>query len=351
MTTNLPNFWVKVPDLYEFCNSLAKYTGIPATDDLFSLTAEAFTPRAFELFRFQYAQNPLYRQYTDALGVDPAAVSELSDIPFLPVAFFKTQPVRTTDYLPETVFTSSGTTGMVISRHEVRDLALYKASFTAGFRHFYGAPEDWCIIGLLPSYLERASSSLVVMVNELIGLSGHPDSGFYLNEYDALYGVLQRLEQRGQKTLLIGVTFALLDFAERYSMRLRHTVVMETGGMKGRRRELTRSELHACLTERLGVEVIHAEYGMTELLSQAYSPGHGVFSCPPWMRVLVRSEDDPLEVRSEGAGILDIIDLANRWSCAFLAVDDVGRVRPDGRFEVSGRVDNSDLRGCSLLVG
>ncbi|HVS96148.1 MAG TPA: hypothetical protein VHE54_06665 [Puia sp.] len=329
---------------------MTKYTGLTATDDLFSLTADGFIPRAIELFRFQYAQNPLYRRYTDALGIDPAGVSDITAIPFLPVAFFRTHAVKTTDYLPETIFTSSGTSGMATSRHEIRDLALYKASFTAGFRHFYGAPADWCIIGLLPSYLERTSSSLVFMVNELIGLSGHPDSGFYLYEHDILHSVLQRLEERGQKTLLIGVTFALLDFADRYAMRLSHTVVMETGGMKGRRRELTRPELHAYLTGRLGVKVIHAEYGMTELLSQAYSPGHGVFACPPWMRVLVRSEDDPLEVRTEGSGILNIVDLANRWSCAFLAVDDVGAVRPDGGFEVSGRLDNSDLRGCSLLV-
>lgn len=329
---------------------MAKYTGAPATDDLFSLSAEAFFPRALELFRFQYAQNELYRRYTDALGVDPAAVAAIDAIPFLPVGFFKTQRVRTTDYVPEAVFASSGTTGMATSRHEIRDLGLYRASFTAGFRHFYGEPGEWCIIGLLPSYLERTDSSLVVMVDALIGLSGHPDSGFYLHEYAALHDVLQRLEEQGQKTLLIGVTFALLDFAERYAMTLRHTVVMETGGMKGRRRELTRPELHAFLTGRLGVDVIHAEYGMTELMSQAWSPGHGVFSCPPWMRVLVRAEDDPLDVRTAGEGILNIIDLANCWSCSFLAVEDVGRVLPDGRFEVNGRADNSDIRGCSLLV-
>lgn len=232
----------------------------------------------------------------------------------------------------------------------IKDLRLYEESFTAGFSRYYGPPGDWCIIGLLPSYLERSGSSLVFMVHGLIGRSGHPDSGFYLYDHDALYNVLRRLEGVGQKTLLIGVSFALMDFAERYPMSLRHTVVVETGGMKGRRRELTRAELHTFLTERLGVDVIHAEYGMTELLSQAWSPGHGIFSCPPWMRVLVRAEDDPLEVRTEGEGILNIIDLANCWSCAFLATEDVGRVYPDGRFEVSGRVDNSDIRGCSLLV-
>ncbi|HLZ88334.1 MAG TPA: hypothetical protein VKQ52_13860 [Puia sp.] len=307
-------------------------------------------PRALELFRFQYANNPLYRQYTETLGVDPAGVTRLEEIPFLPVSFFKTDRVKTTDFVPETVFTSSGTTGVVSSRHEIKDLDLYKRSFRTAFDQFYGPAGDWCIIGLLPSYLERTSSSLVVMVDDLIRRSGHPRSGFYLYEHEALYRVLQELEARGQKTLLIGVTFALLDFAEKYSLSLQHTVIMETGGMKGRRRELTRAELHAFLAERLGVASVHAEYGMTELLSQAYSPGQGLFTCPPWMRMLVRTEDDPLEVRTAGEGILNIIDLANCWSCAFLATDDVGRIYPDGRFAVSGRVDNSDIRGCSLLV-
>ncbi|HEV9037376.1 MAG TPA: acyl transferase [Puia sp.] len=329
---------------------MTKYTGIPATGDLFSLSAEVFIPRALELFDFQYGNNPLYRRYTEALGVDPAGVADIAAIPFLPVNFFKTQPVKTTEFIPEDVFTSSGTTGMIASRHEVKDLGLYKRSFTAGFQRSYGPPREWCIIGLLPSYLERANSSLVSMVHELIGLSGHPDSGFYLYDHEGLFGTLQRLESQAQKTLLIGVSFALMDFAGKYSMRLRHTVVMETGGMKGRRREITRPELHACLCERLGVDVIHAEYGMTELLSQAYSPGQGLFTSPPWMRVLVRAEDDPLDVRTEGEGIINIIDLANCWSCAFLATEDVGRVFPDGRFEVNGRVDNSDARGCSLLV-
>jgi hypothetical protein len=329
---------------------LTKYTGIPDTNDLFSLSAEAFVPRALALFDFQYGYNPLYRRYADILGLRPGAADGLSAIPFLPVSFFKTESVKTTDFVPEVVFTSSGTTGMVASRHAVKDPGLYKQSFTEGFLRAYGPPREWCIIGLLPSYLERGSSSLVMMVHELIGLSGHPDSGFYLYEHEALFRVLQRLERQGQKTLLIGVSFALLDFAERYTMRLHHTVIVETGGMKGRRREITRPELHACLCDRFGVDVIHAEYGMTELLSQAWSPGHGLFTCPPWMRVLVRAEDDPLDVRTEGEGIINIIDLANCWSCAFLATEDVGRVLPDGRFEVNGRVDNSDLRGCSLLV-
>ncbi|HEV3325154.1 MAG TPA: acyl transferase [Puia sp.] len=312
---------------------------------------EDFIPRALDTFRLQYDQNSLYRQYADALGVRPESVRSLVELPFLPVSFFKTHLVRTGEFIPEIVFESSGTTGSVTSRHAVKELELYRRSFTAGFERFYGSITDWCVIGLLPSYLERANSSLVLMVHELIGASGHPDSGFYLYEHGLLKEVLERLERQGQKTLLIGVTFALLDFAGNYSLSLRHTVVMETGGMKGRRKEITREELHAYLKERLGLKAVHAEYGMTELLSQAYSAGEGLFSCPPWMKVLVRSEDDPMEVRTAGEGLINIIDLANAWSCAFLATEDIGRLRADGRFEVAGRVDNSDIRGCSLLLG
>jgi hypothetical protein len=318
--------------------------------ELHTITATDFTPRALDIFQFQYAHNPLYRDFTDALGVLPGSVARIEDIPFLPVGFFKTHEVRTGTWVPEVVFRSSGTTGMVTSRHLVRHAGLYRQSFLTGFEDFYGPAGDWCIVGLLPAYLERSDSSLGYMVNELIASSGHPDSGFYLNEYEALYGLLRRLEAAGQKTLLIGVTFALLDLVERYSLPLRHTVVMETGGMKGRRREITREELHAILRERLGVTVVHAEYGMTELLSQAYSAGGGVFRSPGWMKVLVRSEDDPLEVRTRGEGLINVIDLANIWSCAFIATDDVGVLQPDGGFTVAGRLDHSDVRGCSLLV-
>jgi hypothetical protein len=316
----------------------------------FPVAAGEFTTLALEIFRFQYENNPIYRLYTDTLGIDPRGVLQVRDIPFLPVSFFKTHTIRTTDFTPETVFESSGTTGTRGSRHEVKDLGLYKKSFTAGFEQFYGPVTDWCVIGLLPAYLERSNSSLVVMVDEMIRMSGHSESGFYLYEHQTLYELLGKLEQRGQKTLLIGVTFALLDFAEKYSLSLRNTVVMETGGMKGRRKEITRPELHDFLKERLGLSAVHAEYGMTELLSQAYSDGNGLFSCPPWMKVLVRSEDDPLEIRDKGDGILNIIDLANIYSCSFLATEDIGRIHANGRFEVSGRVDNSDIRGCSLML-
>ncbi len=318
--------------------------------ELHTISAAGFTTQALDIFQFQYAQNPLYRDFADALGVRPGSVARIEDIPFLPVGFFKTHEVRTGSWMPEIVFRSSGTTGIVTSRHSVRDLGLYRQSFLSGFEQFYGPAGDWCIIGLLPAYLERSDSSLVYMVNELISSGSHPDSGFYLNEYEALHGLLQRLEAAGQKTLLIGVTFALLDLAERYLLELKHTVVVETGGMKGRREEITREELHAVLRERLGVAVVHAEYGMTELLSQAWSSGEGLFRCPEWMKVLVRNEDDPLEVRTCGEGLINVIDLANVWSCAFIATDDVGVLQSDGGFTVAGRVDNSDIRGCSLLV-
>ena len=324
-----------------FYNSLA---------NIFDVHPETFTGLALDVFRFQYEHNPLYRSYTDTLGIQPGDVRTLTDIPFLPVSFFKTHTVHTTEFTPQAVFESSGTTGTGGSRHDVKDLQLYTTSFTKGFELFYGTIREFCVIGLLPAYLERTGSSLVVMVNDMIGLSGHPDSGFYLYEHEKLYGLLQDLEAKGQKTLLIGVTFALLDFAEKYSLRLKHTIVMETGGMKGRRKEITRPELHAFLRDRLGVKAVHAEYGMTELLSQAYSIGDGLFECPPWMRVLVRREDDPLDISYRGEGLLNIIDLANIYSCSFVAVDDIGLIRPNGEFEVSGRVDNSDIRGCSLMV-
>jgi phenylacetate-coenzyme A ligase PaaK-like adenylate-forming protein len=325
--------------------------------NIFASTSGCFEEMALEMFRFQYHHNDTYRQFADALGVLSGQVQSLEQIPFLPISFFKSHQITTTAFLPEYSFESSGTTGTSNSRHYIRDLEVYKRSFLQGFRLFYGEPEEWCIIGLLPSYLERGNSSLVFMVNELITLSNHPESGFYLDEYDRLQAVLNQLENSGQKTLLVGVTFGLLDFAERFTMKLRHTIVMETGGMKGRRIELTRPEVHDILMSKLGIEQVHSEYGMTELLSQAYSTANGLFRCPGWMKVLVRDEDDPLLVShtkvvrgSSVSGALNIIDLANLYSCAFLATDDAGRLYPDGSFEVLGRMDNSDIRGCSLMA-
>lgn len=305
---------------------------------------------ALQLFNNQYQGNAVYRQWCNTLQVAPENVQDITQIPYLPVSFFKTREVVCGSFTPEAVFESSGTTQTVNSRHLVKELDLYEQSCIAAFEREYGAIKDWCVIGLLPAYLERKNSSLVHMVNRFIAISAVPESGFYLYEYDKLFHTLQQLEARKQKTLLIGVTFGLLDFAEAHTLQLRHTVVMETGGMKGRRRELTREEVHGFLTERLGVKQVHSEYGMTELLSQAYSQGEGLYRCPPWMKVVVRDEEDPLLVREHGRGVINIIDLANRDSCAFIATDDVGIVYEDGSFEVRGRMDVSDIRGCSLLM-
>lgn len=327
------------------------------THKIFTCTEATFEEVALEVFRFQYANNPLYTTFTDTLKMDPGQVDTISKIPFLPISFFKSHPVRSTEFIAESIFESSGTTGSVNSKHFIRDLHLYQHSFLKGFHQFYGDPADWCIIGLLPSYLERKNSSLVYMVDRLVQLSGHEHSGFYLNEYEKLHAVLQKLEAAQQKTLLIGVTFALLDFAEQYPLPLKHTVVMETGGMKGRREEITRQEVQTFLKQQFSLQEVHSEYGMTELLSQAYSKGDGIFSCPPWMKILLREEDDPLHICvprfktvAHVSGIINVIDLANIYSCSFIATDDAGKLYPDGSFEVIGRVDNSDIRGCSLMV-
>lgn len=320
-----------------------------------------------EVYRYQYAQNPVYRSWCDAIGRSPREVNDARMIPFLPISFFKTHEVKTGSFTPETWFESSGTTGAVSSRHYIRSLGLYRQSFLAGFRHFYGEPGNWCILGLLPAYLERSHSSLVVMVNELIHLSGHSQSGFYLYDQERLAATLQSLETAGQQTMLFGVTFALVDFAERYPQPLNHTIIMETGGMKGRGRELTRAELHQLFGAAFGrpaaipggnapqpMPEIHAEYGMTELLSQAYAPKNGIFYTPPWLKVSIREDDDPLIIKYVSGiieqGIINITDLANLDSCCFIATDDLGRLHPDGGFEVLGRVDQAEVRGCSQLV-
>jgi len=319
-------------------------------DKIFTVEPADFEQLALEIFQFQYNNNAIYQHYVNALSIVGSNVRSVDKIPFLPIRFFKTLDIKSTRFEPEAVFESSGTTQTINSRHYVKDLNIYRRSFLKAWEQFYGPVQDWCVIGLLPAYLERQNSSLVVMVNEMIKLSRHADSGFYLYEYDKLAQVLQALEKQGQKTILIGVTFALLDFAEQYPMPLQHTVIMETGGMKGRRREMTRDEVHLLLTTAFQTHAIHSEYGMTELLSQAYSYGNGIFNCPPWMKVLVRQDDDPLDVRLTGSGVLNVIDLANLYSCSFIATDDVGTVMPDSSFEVLGRIDTSDIRGCNLLI-
>jgi hypothetical protein len=316
------------------------FTGLPGD----------FKSRTLEIFRYQYLENPLYRNFANRFQANPESVKELNQIPFLPVSFFKSDPIQTGNFVPEIIFTSSSTTGQVPARHFVRQSGLYRESFVKGFELFYGEPRDYCILALLPSYLERSGSSLILMAEELIRLSGHTESGFYLNDYEKLQQVLLNLEKNKQRTILIGVSFALLDFAEEYSMQLSHTIVMETGGMKGRRQEITRFELHEILKQKLGVSRVHSEYGMTELLSQAYSEGEGLYKPVPWMKPWVRDEDDPLSLHDSGEGLLNVIDLANRDSCAFIATDDVVKLYKDGSFEILGRMDNSDIRGCSLLV-
>lgn len=318
---------------------------------IFSLQESGLEAAALEVFRYQYQENDLYRAYVNALHKSPASVKSIYEIPYLPIQFFKSHTVVAGHFEPELLFESSGTTQTVNSRHLVKDAAIYTRSFMTAFEQFYGPVSDYVILGLLPSYLERQHSSLVRMVQEMVERSGHAESGFYLYEHDKLSQHLQALEARGQKVLLIGVTFGLLDFAEQYTLQLRNTIVMETGGMKGRREEWTRQEVHQFLKERLGAAVIHAEYGMTELLSQAYSKGDGLFETPPWMKVLLRDENDPFQISaSKGAGVINVIDLANIYSCAFIATEDIGRMHADGRFEILGRLDNSALRGCSLMV-
>jgi hypothetical protein len=319
-------------------------------DKIFTAERSDFEQLALEIFQFQYNNNAIYQQYVNALSIVGPKVQSIQQIPFLPIQFFKTRDIKTTDFEPQVVFESSGTTQTINSRHYVKDINIYRRSFSMAWELFYGPVQEWCVIGLLPAYLERQNSSLVVMVDEMIKQSNHPHSGFYLYEHEKLAQVLQELEKSGQKTLLIGVTFGLLDFAEKYPMPLQHTIVMETGGMKGRRKEMTREEVHELLKTAFQTNAIHSEYGMTELLSQAYSKQDGIFNCPPWMKVLVRQEDDPLDVRVSGSGIINIIDLANLYSCSFIATDDVGTIMADGSFDVMGRIDNSDIRGCNLLI-
>lgn len=322
-----------------------------STAAIFSSDGSDLEALSLATFRFQYRENALYRAYTDALRIQPDKVRSLAQIPFLPIQFFKTHQITCGSFEPQLVFESSGTTQTINSRHLVKEAAIYEQSFLTAFERFYGPVTDFVVVGLLPSYLERQHSSLVYMVQDMVKRSGHPASGFYLYEHDKLYHQLLELEARGQKTLLIGVTFGLLDFAEQYALQLNHTIVMETGGMKGRREEWTRDQVHGFLKERLGCSQIHAEYGMTELLSQAYSYGQGLFNTPPWMKVLVRDENDPFQLYMEkAAGVINVVDLANVYSCSFIATEDIGRLHEHGTFEVLGRLDNSALRGCSLMV-
>ena len=314
-------------------------------------TPEDFKQVAFSVFRHQFENNKVYRSFCDLLYIHPSDVHALEDIPFLPIEFFKSKKIISSLEEVQEVFTSSGTTGSITSKHYVTDIELYKESYLQGFAHFYGNIEDYTVVALLPNYLERKGSSLVYMVADLIQRSKNNKSGFYLNNIEELAQKLIKNDKKGQKTLLIGVSFALMDLIEKYQFELKNTIIMETGGMKGRRKELVRDELHAFLQQGFGVATIHSEYGMTELLSQGYSRGNGIFQTPPWMKILTRDTEDALTIQKIGkTGGINIIDLANYNSCAFIATQDLGKVHQNGTFEIIGRFDNSDIRGCNLMV-
>lgn len=317
--------------------------------DLYPSNDAAFNEIALRLFRFQAEHNPIYRQYLAYIGVVPDQISDIPAIPFLPISLFKYREVRTGEWRPEVTFTSSGTTGMSVSRHAIPSRQHYWRHSQRIFESCYGPLSDYHVLCLLPSYLERTGSSLVAMADHFIRESGSPESGFFLHDLERLAKKLEML-RGSRKVLLLGVTFALLDLAEDYPADLRHCVVMETGGMKGRRPELTREELHGILKAAFGVNAIHSEYGMTELLSQAYSPGEGIFQCPASMRVVLKEVNDPFSAKNLTSGLINVVDLANTHSCAFIETQDLGRWREGGHFEVLGRMDASDARGCNLLV-
>jgi phenylacetate-coenzyme A ligase PaaK-like adenylate-forming protein len=322
------------------------------TDNIFSINADnEFNAVSIEIFRFQYENNSLYQSFCNNLKLDPSKVNQIEQIPFLPIEFFKSHEVKTGDFDAQQTFLSSGTTGQIQSKHHLKDVSLYEKSYLESFKKFYGSIEDYCVLALLPSYMEREGSSLIYMVDDLIQKSNHPDSGFFLNNDQELINKLQFLVKNGQKTILFGVSFALLDLAENHHIDLKNVIIMETGGMKGRREELTRTELHDIYTNSFNVKSIHSEYGMTELLSQAYSKGDGIFEAPNWMKILIRDVNDPFNYLSDNkTGGINVIDLANIHSCSFIATQDLGKINSQNQFEVLGRFDNSDIRGCNLLI-
>lgn len=309
-----------------------------------------FEKKAIDLCYFQLKNNPVYHQFAKLANYEPSNINSLGDIPFLPIEFFKSQTVKSGNFEPEITFLSSGTTGSNPSRHPIRELCLYEQSFTEGFRHFYGEPNNWAILALLPSYLDNPDASLVYMVDSLIRQSQYPQSGFFKEDLQGLKEQLLTLKKQGVPTLLIGVSYALLNLADQYPMDLSGITIMETGGMKGQREEWVREALHHRLKSQFNQYNIHSEYGMTELLSQAYSHGNGYFQAPPWMKVLVRDPYDPFDVQETGKGALTIIDLANIHACAFIATQDLGEKSEDGTFQVLGRFDYADVRGCNLMM-
>lgn len=320
--------------------------------DIFSIqNASQFENIALEIFRSQAENCKVYKDFVENLGIKSTGVKKIHDIPFLPIEFFKSHEVINGTGIVQEVFTSSGTTGMAQSRHNVLETEIYLQSFRKAFGIYYGDIKKYAVLALLPSYLEREGSSLIYMVDDLIQSGREPESGYFLYDHKMLYDTLLDLKKSNTPAILLGVTYALLDFAESHSLDFPELIVMETGGMKGKRREMVREELHETLCAGFGVPVIHSEYGMTELLSQAYSKGAGKFHCPPWMRIQIRDTNDPLELLGpEKTGGINVIDLANINSCSFIATQDLGKTFNDGTFEVLGRFDNSDIRGCNLLV-
>ena len=321
-------------------------------DKIFNISShDDFNEIAIEIFHFQHENNIIYKQFVDFLNIRTSSIDNYSKIPFLPVEFFKNHKVVSGEFIADAVFTSSGTTGMQTSKHFVADIELYESSFIKTFELFFGSINNYVILALLPSYLDRTGSSLVYMANKLIGLSQNSKSGFYLNEYEQLHALLLKLKENNQKVLLLGVTYALLDLAEQFPVDFPEMILMETGGMKGKRKELIRDELHGKLKQAFKTPSIYSEYGMTELLSQAYSKGDGVFSTPPWMKVLIRDVNDPLSILPVGkTGGINVIDFANLYSCSFVSTQDLGKVYSNNKFEILGRFDSSDVRGCNLMV-
>jgi phenylacetate-coenzyme A ligase PaaK-like adenylate-forming protein len=324
----------------------------PDKQQVFSINnTDDFDQTVLQIFRHQAKNCSVYRQFISGLRIDADKITSVEEVPFLPIEFFKSQQILSTGDPIELTFTSSGTTGMVTSSHLVSDKTWYEDSFRHAFQLFYGDIKDYTVLALLPSYLEREGSSLIYMVDDLIKQSENSDSGFFLYNHNELHQQLQKQQAAKKPTLLIGVTFGLLDFIETYQINFPELIVMETGGMKGRRKEMIREELHDTLCKGFGVSHIHSEYGMTELLSQAYSKGDGIFECPPWMKIIIRDTNDPISTLAKGkTGGINVIDLANINSCSFIATQDLGRIDTNGAFEVLGRFDQSDIRGCNLLI-
>lgn len=356
-----------IPSLLNFCNLLSlltpfsnhrfpklpnRYLWLVDKQQVFSINNEqTFNDVALHIFKYQAENCKIYRDFIKGLNLDPEQIQTVSQIPYLPIEFFKSHKVVSSAKPAEITFTSSGTTGIITSSHLVTDVGWYTQSFREAFKLFYGNIGKYTVLALLPAYLEREGSSLIYMADDLIKQSKNPDSGFYLYNHEELYHQLKKQQSARKPTLLIGVTFALLDFVESYKIDFPELIVMETGGMKGRRKEMIREELHKQLCEGFGIDVIHSEYGMTELLSQAYSNGGGIFNCPPWMKIITRDTNDPLDLlQNNKAGGINVIDLANINSCSFIATQDLGKVYSDGSFEILGRFDNSDIRGCNLLI-